>query len=76
MDPRLNFRHAEIRSAELARQAELHRLVVRARASEQSAEARSPSRLGSLAGALGSTIAGVRSLARGIPVLGSKADRA
>jgi hypothetical protein len=76
MDPRLNSRRTEIHAAELARQAELHRLGARTRAPERSAKSMSPSRLGSLAGAIGSSAARVRTLARGIPKLGSKANRA
>jgi hypothetical protein len=76
MDGRLNRQRAETHSAELARQAELHRLVVRSRASDRTAKSRSPSPLGSLAGAIGSTGARVRTFARGIPKLGSKANRA
>ena len=76
MDGRLNRQRAEVHSAELSRQAELHRRVVRTRASERSAKPSSPSLLGSLAGAIGSTTARVRTLARAIPKLGSKAHRA
>jgi hypothetical protein len=76
MDPRLHSRRTEIHAAELARQAELHRMVVGTRASERSAKSISPSRLGRLAGAIGSSTARVRTLAHGIPKLGSKANRA
>jgi hypothetical protein len=78
MDSRLNHRHAQVRSAELHRRAELHRLAAKARATEggRSQTSRSRLRLDGLAQAIRSTFTRMGSAARGNPKLGSKADRA
>jgi hypothetical protein len=77
MDPRLNHRHAQIHSAELHRGAELHRLAAKARATERGTRQNSRSRLhlGGVAQAIFTSLAHVGSAARGIPKLGSRADR-
>ena len=76
MDSRLNHRHAQIRSAELHRRAELHRLAAKARAMEGGTRETGRSRLhlGGLAQAISSTFARVGSATRGIPKLGSKEE--
>jgi hypothetical protein len=77
MDPNLNYRHVQVRSADLHRQAELHRLAAQARDARHktAGDGRSRLRLGALTGPIRATFVRFGTAARAGAALGSKTDR-
>jgi hypothetical protein len=78
MDPNMNFRHAQVHSADLQRRSELHRLATQAREARRVAKpSRAPRlRLAGVSSALRAMLLRFGSRPGAAAALGSKTDRA